>query len=816
MASAPSPSATRRRRPDGRLRRVGATSLGFAEGSTHSRCARQPPEASKDDNFKRMPTPRPRTLGQDVCRPLAAMWAGGSGPTHAEINAVLWSEGIDPTQFTGSKQDKIASALGEADDERAVELVTGFVGLLRDSGWIPGSDDAARRKLTILRDALARRGGYLDELGNLDWTEKPRASEPVRERGQSGESRESRESSPASASDLAVGARKIAAIMPAMPGSSITAFISWAHTPNPDVDQVVWLNTLVTFSTLLRFHGVDADIDLYHQQDSGIDWAHYGPTAIESCQTVIVAVNHAWGERWKGTNSPTVGAGAAAEANALHGLFSENQQVFREKVYLVVLPGASEADIPLELRGLNRFTVPTLDTEGIDGLLRALTSQPAFVPPRLGSLPILPPREVNDSKHGSAEGHLEFVAQPVSGRSSAHPNSPPAAETAERQRAAAQALEQRVTLLRSALAALTVEDATDGSQLPWRRERVAWDAELNQAEQEQAALLSSQSAEPRLAEQLETESQQLTRADRVWLQVALTPARVLAEPTRLLRDKAREQVADIFGLTAGPLLGLSPQTELHRQAGGVVFTGRRLGQRDATSTRWRLHLHDHGGSTAALVVSVDVDPTGDLYASPDKPGDTRLTSSRILPILQERLEIGILAMLDVLRDHAGRVAASDTYDLTARLLLPPPLESGDAGLIADARATIMREVRDVEHEIAGLVVAAGAVHLPLNGASVPSRSFHKEATRGALEEPQGLVSSARQLAAWLLDEWGVEDQLVLTAGNGVDELMAPKDEQQAVYQWAQARGLPVRHLSPLDRRLGYQRYRQLAREEWRP
>ncbi|WP_172652651.1 hypothetical protein [Rhodococcus opacus] len=149
-----------------------------------------------------------------------------------------------------------------------------------------------------------------------------------------------------------------------------------------------------SFVERLRANGVDAHIDLYYQSDSSIDWTRWGQQMVRDSDFVIVAVSTAWKERWEGTNSPTVGAGAVVEADTLKGRFNENQRDFQAKTLIAVLPGASEDALPTDLHRLNRFYIHEFaDTDdGIQRLLRTLYGKPLHAIPELGSPPDLPPK----------------------------------------------------------------------------------------------------------------------------------------------------------------------------------------------------------------------------------------------------------------------------------------------------------------------------------------------------------------------------------------------------------------------------------------
>ncbi|MGI9099385.1 MAG: ABC transporter substrate-binding protein [Solirubrobacteraceae bacterium] len=166
--------------------------------------------------------------------------------------------------------------------------------------------------------------------------------------------------------------------------------MSWAHSDD------AWRDTIARFVVALREFGIDADVDLFHAHDGSVDWATYGPNAIEHNDFVLLATSAAYKQRWDAPQlaiaTTGTGAGAAREANVLKALFNRDQTAFFQKVIVVVLPGARDADIPNELvAGLPRFVIPEIDERHLKDLLRRLTGQPAFVPAPPGQVPILPP-----------------------------------------------------------------------------------------------------------------------------------------------------------------------------------------------------------------------------------------------------------------------------------------------------------------------------------------------------------------------------------------------------------------------------------------
>ena len=172
-----------------------------------------------------------------------------------------------------------------------------------------------------------------------------------------------------------------------------SALISWAH-----VDQG-WSpgqidarrEAVFDLATALRRNGVDVDVDLYHLSAS-VDWTRWGPLRIAECDFVLVVVSESWRLAWEGRGDPSKGAGAAAEADSLRSIYVMNRNAFRDKVRLVLLPGADSRDIPSGLHGVPRFEVGTIDDAGLSDLLRNLTEQPEFIRGELGALPELPPR----------------------------------------------------------------------------------------------------------------------------------------------------------------------------------------------------------------------------------------------------------------------------------------------------------------------------------------------------------------------------------------------------------------------------------------
>lgn len=176
--------------------------------------------------------------------------------------------------------------------------------------------------------------------------------------------------------------------------STPTALVSWAHRDPDWSDSQAedWITKAVQLATLLMANGVKTSLDLWNETDPQIDWTRWGQLQVQKCQLVIILASKAWRQRWEGTNSPHLGAGAVTEADTLKGLFNTDQAAFQRKTLLVLLPGMDHESIPPDLHRVQRFSVRSLDAAGIESLLRRIHGQPLHVKPPLSQAPALPPR----------------------------------------------------------------------------------------------------------------------------------------------------------------------------------------------------------------------------------------------------------------------------------------------------------------------------------------------------------------------------------------------------------------------------------------
>ena len=192
---------------------------------------------------------------------------------------------------------------------------------------------------------------------------------------------------------------RAAAPAPGLQDAIVKVFVSWAHAHRSWAPEraVAWRQTVLDFAIALRqVGGIDADLDLWHTA-SHTNWSTFGVSGVRESDFILIAVSDAYRERWEETGLPNEGAGAAREANAIKGIFNRDRAEFLRRVKVVLLPGATIDDIPMELLvGTERFRVASFDLGGLESLLRSLYGRPAVLKPARGSVPSLPLSYVAD------------------------------------------------------------------------------------------------------------------------------------------------------------------------------------------------------------------------------------------------------------------------------------------------------------------------------------------------------------------------------------------------------------------------------------
>lgn len=221
------------------------------------------------------------------------------------------------------------------------------------------------------------------------------------------------------------------------------------------------MNEVLTLAVALRSLGIDADLDLFHTHERGIDWSRWGPLQARVRDVVLVAVSEGWRERWEGTNDSRTGAGAVAEADALLGIFNnDGQEAFRKKVIVVVLPSMrAQRVIPDRLTGVNRVELDDFSEVSLKPLLHLLLEIPLHERPELGDLPDLTPVPRQTSSDGPQED-LEM-------------------------------LEDRIRVLRTTAAALAATSNRGARYRPYEQISLHVDAQLTELLKERTTRLGS-------------------------------------------------------------------------------------------------------------------------------------------------------------------------------------------------------------------------------------------------------------------------------------------------------------------------------------
>ena len=166
----------------------------------------------------------------------------------------------------------------------------------------------------------------------------------------------------------------------------------------------------------LRACGVDARLDLAAAQDR-VDWAAWMTREVRDADRVLVIASPAYKRRAEGDAEPDEGRGVQWEARLIRDLFYADQKKGMARFVPVVLPGGSAEDIPLWLApaSATHYRVSEFTVAGAESLLRALTSQPTVLVPKLGSVPPLPPLVAGTRVAAGLAGrpgmHLEVVIE---------------------------------------------------------------------------------------------------------------------------------------------------------------------------------------------------------------------------------------------------------------------------------------------------------------------------------------------------------------------------------------------------------------------
>ena len=165
-----------------------------------------------------------------------------------------------------------------------------------------------------------------------------------------------------------------------MAGRRPRVFLSYSH------DSDTHRKRVLDLCQQLRDHGVDADIDQFHE-DEAISWPQWMLSQIESADFVLVVCTENYAGRMMGKAARGVGRGVKWESQMItQALYEEN----RAKFIPVLLDDSSEeAAVPVPLRAATRYRITA--AAGLKPLIRRLTNQPRVRAKSLGEIPELPP-----------------------------------------------------------------------------------------------------------------------------------------------------------------------------------------------------------------------------------------------------------------------------------------------------------------------------------------------------------------------------------------------------------------------------------------
>jgi hypothetical protein len=195
-------------------------------------------------------------------------------------------------------------------------------------------------------------------------------------------------------------------------------FISWAHRDSSmtDAQASSWREVVRALAERLNASGCVVRLDLYEQS---VDWSRWGPEMIATCDFTLIVPSRAYRQRWDGRNPPSEGAGAAREINVLKGRFDKDQENWRARTIVIMMPGITSSDVPDEIySSLQRFPVNPRTYEGMEPLLRHLTKQPEFRLPKRGAMPDLPPQPNAIRDDGLQSPRPEGITSPRRGETS--------------------------------------------------------------------------------------------------------------------------------------------------------------------------------------------------------------------------------------------------------------------------------------------------------------------------------------------------------------------------------------------------------------
>jgi len=171
--------------------------------------------------------------------------------------------------------------------------------------------------------------------------------------------------------------------------NATTVFISYSHDTPEHTQRVLQL------ANALRGHGIDVELDQYHVRPP-LGWPRWCEEQLQKTAFVLVICTETYRQRAEGKTPVDEGRGVFWEGGIICShLYNEKGNT---RFIPVLLPGATEEDIPRPLRDSTRYQPKIFDLNdaGYVALYRELTGQPAITKPPLGAIVTLPPLSVFD------------------------------------------------------------------------------------------------------------------------------------------------------------------------------------------------------------------------------------------------------------------------------------------------------------------------------------------------------------------------------------------------------------------------------------
>ncbi|MFD5823846.1 SEFIR domain-containing protein [Lentzea sp. NPDC060358] len=195
--------------------------------------------------------------------------------------------------------------------------------------------------------------------------------------------------------------------MSAVPGHHPKVFIAYAQ------DSPAHKNAVRSLADLLRSYGVDAEIDQY-AEETRQDWNEWAHRLVTESDFVIIVASPRMKAVGDGTAPADQNRGVQAEMTVIRDLLQRDRPKWTKKILPVVLPGGTIDELPdfVGPYALSHYRVEDLTLDGIDTLLRLITSQPRVSRPPLGELPKLPPHPA-PAVHETASTEPEWRVLPT-------------------------------------------------------------------------------------------------------------------------------------------------------------------------------------------------------------------------------------------------------------------------------------------------------------------------------------------------------------------------------------------------------------------